>query len=1319
MTQKAKAATTTTRRSTRTTAKKTAPKKRATRTTGDAAVEAAAVVTKADARSSAPIEGVSRELAEQARGVDREGLGDKLRVHQLAKVLGITSKDMVGYLAEVGIEKKAQSSLSNAEACLVLDKIAEPVLETGDKTVEALRYEVGKNVENEIHQITEKVERELADKVDDDDLAGDASGDRADDTGDDTDEDAVDIELDVDFDDEDDMLDDEYEFDDEDDEDEDLDDDDDDDVDDEFDDDDFDDEDSDEEDDRPELKTIDIREEARREENAELLEDVVSAVTPVPEDVDSTFVTPVFKAPVPVKVAPKKTRSRDDGDEDSHPRRSRRSRDDRESKPKKVRVIDEPAAIKGSTRLEAQRRRRIDRKREARNTPRHVISEAEFRARRDAVDRIMLVRERSRSDHPGAVTQVVVLEDGKAVEHFVTSETQSSMVGNIYLGRVQNVLPSMEAAFIDIGKGRNGVLYAGEIDWRSTGLGGKSRKIEQALKSGDQVLVQVTKDPVGHKGARLSTQVSLAGRYLVYVPGGRSAGISRKLPETERKRLKAILKKIIPDSGGAIIRTAAEGVSEPDIEKDVSRLISMWDEIDATVKKEKKSKGSKPVTLYEEPDMLVKVIRDLFNEDFSKLIVDGDAAWQTVSGYVGRVAPDLQDRLMHWDRSKAGGDDGFARYHVDEQLSEALNRKVWLPSGGTLVIDRTEAMTVVDVNTGKYTGTGGNLEETVTKNNIEAAEELVRQMRLRDLGGMIVVDFIDMVLPENRDLVLRRLAEALMHDRTRHQISEVTSLGLVQMTRKRLGSGLIETFCTDCEACDGRGLIVHNDPVEDDGSDSSRGKRRKNGDKNNASRREQRSSRSTSHPPAEHPAARALHSHDDDEQVADKPGHARDTDRADRQDTAGSGRKDTSARDSEPTPDTEQGSSRRSRRGSRRGTGQPDTTREAAAQADAVPGEQPADGSSDTAGQPARGRRGRRRAVRPAEPAGTAAQPVSAAEESREESAADHADGSVNQSDRGGRQRRRAGRSRSTRSSSRSVAAENAQGKTPAEIAFDAVDTADREDPDEPSGRNYLPVDDTPTPPRGAVDSSDTDTDTDDGVTSYEQAMAAFEASPRRKRNVRGNSRSDVPPKRSDFITGPMGSDGIDTLDVDDDDEQAAAPEQPDHGSRSPRRADDAAGSRQSASAARRARRRATRAAQQGAGTAGETDQSADGGRRDSEQPSGSTDGTAPAGRGRGRRRTATAPSAAKSTPPAADGAGQPAAADDDDSAHGAATRRGTRRGRRRVTRPVIAPGADDTDAGTADPAPRTSAGGASADTPAPGRSGRGRRRGTRSTRRR
>ncbi|MEU5840242.1 translation initiation factor IF-2 N-terminal domain-containing protein [Rhodococcus sp. NPDC047139] len=502
---------------------------------------------------------------------------------------------------------------------------------------------------------------------------------------------------------------------------------------------------------------------------------------------------------------------------------------EREPRPKS-RVKDEVQGISGSTRLEAKRQRRRDGREAGRRRP-PILTESEFLARREAVDRVMVVRERTTGAHAG-MTQVAVLEDGILVEHFVTTSGSASMVGNIYLGRVQNVLPSMEAAFIDIGRGRNGVLYAGEVNWEAAGLGGNSRKIEQALKPGDQVVVQVSKDPVGHKGARLTTQISLAGRFLVYVPGGSSTGISRKLPDTERKRLKDILREIVPADAGVIIRTAAEGVSEEELSRDVTRLQTQWEAIREQSEKLQADASGQPKTLYEEPDLLVKVVRDLFNEDFSKLVIEGETAWNTVEGYIRTVAPDLLPRVERYRSENSV--DVFGAHRIDEQLAKALDRKVWLPSGGTLVIDRTEAMTVIDVNTGKFTGSGGNLEETVTRNNLEAAEEIVRQMRLRDIGGMIVVDFIDMVLESNRDLVLRRLTEALGRDRTRHQVSEVTSLGLVQMTRKRLGTGLVEAFSTTCEHCNGRGLIVHSEPIEskssdDSGRSSGGGSRRKRG----------------------------------------------------------------------------------------------------------------------------------------------------------------------------------------------------------------------------------------------------------------------------------------------------------------------------------------------------------------------------------------------------------------------------------------------------------------------------------------------------------
>jgi ribonuclease E len=460
---------------------------------------------------------------------------------------------------------------------------------------------------------------------------------------------------------------------------------------------------------------------------------------------------------------------------------------------------DEVQGVSGSTRLEAKRQRRRD-GREQRRTRPPILSEAEFLARREAVDRVMIVRQK------GERTQIAVLEDGVLVEHYVTRASAATLVGSVFLGRVQNVLPSMEAAFVDVGRGRNAVLYAGEVNWDATGLEGRTRTIEQALKSGDSVLVQVTKDPIGTKGARLTSHIALSGRHLVYVPHGNASGISRKLSDVERKRLRDVLKNLVPDGAGVIVRTAAEGASEDELARDVKRLQAQWETIQS-----KAGTVSAPNLLYEEPDLVIRVVRDLFNEDFKELVIQGTTAYEMVEPYLSHVSPDLVDRLRRY----TGTGDVFAEMRVDEQLMKALDRKVYLPSGGSLVIDRTEAMTVIDVNTGKYTGAGGNLEETVTRNNLEAAEEIVRQLRLRDLGGILVIDFIDMVLESNRDLVLRRLTECLGRDRTKHQVTEITSLGLVQMTRKRVGQGLLEAFSENCEACKGRGLILHPEPVGD------------------------------------------------------------------------------------------------------------------------------------------------------------------------------------------------------------------------------------------------------------------------------------------------------------------------------------------------------------------------------------------------------------------------------------------------------------------------------------------------------------------------
>ncbi len=492
-------------------------------------------------------------------------------------------------------------------------------------------------------------------------------------------------------------------------------------------------------------------------------------------------------------------------DEGSTRRRRRRSRSTSVAVADDGDPADQVQALKGSTRLEAKKMRRREGRREGRR--RHSISESEFLARRESVERTMVIR-----DHDG-LDQIALLEDGLLVEHYVARRTQSSMVGNIYLGRVQNVLPSMEAAFVDVGRGRNAVLYAGEVNWDAVGMEGKPRRIEAALKSGDPVLVQVTKDPIGHKGARLTSQITLAGRYLVLIPGGSMMGISRKLPDKERARLKKILKAVVPAGSGVIVRTAAEGATEAQIRDDVARLTRQWEEID----KKRSSTKNAPVLLRGEPELAVRVVRDIFNEDFTKLVIQGRNTYATVKDYVDELSPELSDRVEQW----VGTEDVFHAHRIDEQLAKGMDRKVWLPSGGTLIIDRTEAMTVIDVNTGKFIGAGGTLEETVTRNNLEAAEEIVRQLRLRDIGGIVIIDFVDMVLESNRDLVLRRLVECLGRDRTRHQVTEITSLGLVQMTRKRVGEGLVEAFSSPCEACEGRGFIVHHHPVEASGADSS------------------------------------------------------------------------------------------------------------------------------------------------------------------------------------------------------------------------------------------------------------------------------------------------------------------------------------------------------------------------------------------------------------------------------------------------------------------------------------------------------------------
>jgi len=500
------------------------------------------------------------------------------------------------------------------------------------------------------------------------------------------------------------------------------------------------------------------------------------------ETVDEDGVVTVVKVREPRSADDRPTRTERRDRSERAGRNNRRDRNDRNDRGGRDRYDREPR--------EFTRRRGT------------IITEAEFLARRESVDRQMLVRQ------VGDRTQIAVLEDKIMVEHYVNRNSNISYVGNVYLGRVQNVLPSMEAAFVDIGKGRNAVLYAGEVNWDAAGLSDSApRKIEHVLKTGQSVLVQVTKDPIGQKGARLTSQISLPGRYLVYVPGGGMSGISRRLPDQERSRLKSILKNLIPEEAGVIVRTASEGASEEELERDVLRLKTQWEDIQEQAEN---PSTSAPSLLYSEPDLTVRVIRDIFNEDFQKLVVQGGTAWDDINNYLGHIAPELTAKIEKWTGSR----DMFAEHRIEEQLAKAFDRKVYLPSGGSLVIDRTEAMIVIDVNTGKFIGKGGNLEETVTKNNIEAAEEIARQLRLRDMGGIIVIDFIDMALESNRDAVLRRLVECLGRDRTKHQVAEVTSLGLVQMTRKRVGQGLIEAFSTTCESCGGRGIHIHSEPVK-------------------------------------------------------------------------------------------------------------------------------------------------------------------------------------------------------------------------------------------------------------------------------------------------------------------------------------------------------------------------------------------------------------------------------------------------------------------------------------------------------------------------
>lgn len=732
---------------------------------------------------------ISPEIAAQAAKIDRGSVGEKVRVHTIAKQLGIRATDFLGVLADHGIEgKKTASSLTQAQVFSVLD-----ALSSTDKPAQADKKAAKKQAEKPAKKTAKKATKKAAKKTSKRQTKK-AAEQPAEEVSDK--ETATTVEQPAEQ-----LAEQPAEMP------------------------------EDKAGEKPSKRTSKrtakrttkraVKKTAKNAEPKQSKQaEQAKQAEPEKAEAESTEQKPVRRRRVrrvvrrvgSVRQAEERASEEKDEEqgnkqehqkaiapEDLHP--AERSTDD---------MVDEPVKMKGSTRLESQRRWR------AKNRDRNykAITRAEFLARRESVERTMIVRDSQRTDDKGMLTQVGVVEDGQLVEHFVADATHQSLIGNVYLGRVQNVLGSMEAAFVDIGTGRNAVLYAGEMDWRSPHLHSKSRKIDQALRPGDQILVQVLKDPIGHKGARLTNRISFAGRYLVFFPAGTTAGISRKLPVGERKRLKDILGEVITGDGGAIIRTAAENATEEQITEDVQRLQKRWEEIQKLENKERNSKGSKPVTLYEEPNMLIQVVRDVFNADFSELIIDGDKSWQVVRDYLGRTSPELMDRVHKWNRGKHDGQDAFAPLDLDQQLEKAMARKVWLPSGGYLIIDHTEAMTVIDVNTGSFVGSGGNLEATVTENNLEAAEEIVRQLRLRDIGGMIVVDFIDMLLQQNQDLVLRRLSEFLGRDRTRHKLGEVTSLGLVQLTRKRLGTGLLETFSTPCEACDGRGFIMHPDPVE-------------------------------------------------------------------------------------------------------------------------------------------------------------------------------------------------------------------------------------------------------------------------------------------------------------------------------------------------------------------------------------------------------------------------------------------------------------------------------------------------------------------------
>lgn len=458
---------------------------------------------------------------------------------------------------------------------------------------------------------------------------------------------------------------------------------------------------------------------------------------------------------------------------------------------------------------------RDNNRRDSRGGRDHVDTEAELIARRKGKERdgrplgryLMCVHVRN------DLTQVALLEGRSLTEHYVSrpADDATQIHGNIYLGKVQNVLPGMEAAFVDIATPKNAVLYRGDVQFDKEDVveQGPEPRIEHVLKRGQLILCQVTKNPIGEKGARLTQEVSLPGRFVVLIPDSKTYGISKRLPENERRRLRNVLDRIKPEEHGLIVRTAAENATEHELATDMKQLVERWDRI-----KQQATKASSPTLLYREPSLAVRVIREEFSSDYRGIVIDDRELYEEVRDYIGAFNPEFVDRVEFWDEKREGLP-LFEQHRVVEQLRKALDPKVWLPSGGSLVIEHTEALTVVDVNTGKNVGKT-NLEETVLGNNLEAAEEIARQLRLRDIGGIIVIDFIDMEVKENRRKVVEAFRRALARDKTRTQVFDISELGLVQMTRKRIGEGLLTAFADTCQACHGRGVIVDTDLLEDE-----------------------------------------------------------------------------------------------------------------------------------------------------------------------------------------------------------------------------------------------------------------------------------------------------------------------------------------------------------------------------------------------------------------------------------------------------------------------------------------------------------------------